>query len=99
MTFHCVSVQVTFHYVSVHYGSVDGYYTEWSSWNDCFLKCRGGTQDCNRTCIWPLYGGPITRGLIISLSCKDRNCPGTESLLDLKLNLCFSTLLVFRIEL
>ena len=44
---------------------VDGVWEQWSEWAECSVSCGGGSQDRNRDCTGPFYGG--------------LECPGNDS--------------------
>ncbi|XP_013395220.1 A disintegrin and metalloproteinase with thrombospondin motifs adt-1-like, partial [Lingula anatina] len=55
---------------------VDGYLTQWLEWTECSVTCGGGSQERNRTCVEPQYGGQSCHGeLHENRSCNIRNCP------------------------
>ena len=66
---------------------VDGYYEDWSAWGECSVTCGGGSQERNRTCVMPKYGGQdCQEAATESQACNGHNCPGrtrrrSESLL------------------
>lgn len=58
--------------------SVDGNWTDWSSWNECSVTCGRGLKDRERTCSNPLpqYGGtPCAGNATTSEKCNDDPCP------------------------
>ena len=57
--------------------SVDGFWMEWSEWNECTRTCGGGTQEKNRTCFGPYFGGlPCDGDEIKTQACNTQPCPG-----------------------
>ena len=56
---------------------VDGYYKDWSSWEQCSVTCGGGQQTRHRECVEPLYGGEACQGPATqSRDCNQDACPG-----------------------
>ena len=49
----------------------------WSEWNECTRTCGGGTQEKNRTCFGPYFGGlPCDGDEIKTQACNTQPCPG-----------------------
>lgn len=49
----------------------------WSDWTECSLSCGGGSQEKNRTCFGPYFGGLQCEGNETEVqSCNDQPCPG-----------------------
>lgn len=63
--------------------SVDGMWTNWSTFSTCSSTCMGGTQTRTRTCTnpAPMFGGmPCTGVASETQSCNDMvNCPGEKT--------------------
>lgn len=56
---------------------VDGIWGEWSLWEECSLTCGNGTQNRNRTCIGPFFGGAECDGdTNENRLCNGFFCPG-----------------------
>ena len=55
---------------------VDGYWTEWSDWNDCSKSCGNGLHTRTRQCIPPKYGGADCTGSATETAqCNTHPCP------------------------
>ncbi|KAK7491979.1 hypothetical protein BaRGS_00016825 [Batillaria attramentaria] len=55
---------------------VDGFYGDWSDWGACSVTCGGGSQERNRTCTPPKYGGQDCQGPDHDTqTCNTHNCP------------------------
>lgn len=56
---------------------VDGRWLSWSSWGSCSKTCGGGSQQRQRMCEGPYFGGepcPGERGEL--RRCNEKRCPG-----------------------
>lgn len=59
---------------------VNGYWSQWSTWESCSVTCGGGNQSRDRTCTEPApqYGGDYCNGNSTSVkSCSEMPCPST----------------------
>ncbi|XP_076098251.1 SCO-spondin-like [Mytilus galloprovincialis] len=58
-----------------HHCPVDGYWLEWSEWDECSESCGDGEQTRNRTCMEPLYGGkPCDGNINETKHCYIKSC-------------------------
>lgn len=58
---------------------MDGNFTEWGNWSNCFLPCGNGTRYRVRSCTNPppAHGGRNCSGPINETqSCNNHSCPG-----------------------
>ncbi|KAM9723597.1 adhesion G protein-coupled receptor B1 isoform 3-T3 [Menidia menidia] len=55
---------------------VDGKWQPWSLWSGCSKTCGGGTQQRNRVCYGPFFGGQPCPGEREEVrSCNEKRCP------------------------
>ncbi|KAJ8306418.1 hypothetical protein KUTeg_016963 [Tegillarca granosa] len=55
---------------------VDGYWSDWSEWQECSHSCGRGSKLRNRTCIGPYYNGKECIGAYNETSyCNPSKCP------------------------
>lgn len=61
--------------------SVNGNWTEWSSWNECSVTCGGGMKVRERNCSNPIpqYGGESCFGNYSNTElCNEYPCPSKK---------------------
>uniref|UniRef100_A0A7N6A631 Adhesion G protein-coupled receptor B1a n=1 Tax=Anabas testudineus TaxID=64144 RepID=A0A7N6A631_ANATE len=55
---------------------VDGKWQPWSLWSGCSKTCGGGTQQRNRICYGPFFGGQLCPGERAEVhGCNEKRCP------------------------
>ncbi|KAL6108681.1 adgrb1 [Pungitius sinensis] len=55
---------------------VEGKWQPWSLWSGCSKTCGGGSQQRNRICYGPFFGGPACPGERDEVrSCNEKRCP------------------------
>uniref|UniRef100_A0A3B1JR20 Uncharacterized protein n=1 Tax=Astyanax mexicanus TaxID=7994 RepID=A0A3B1JR20_ASTMX len=60
---------------------VDGRWLSWSSWGSCSKTCGGGSQQRQRVCEGPFFGGEPCVGDKAELRrCNEKRCPGTKQI-------------------
>ncbi|KPP75759.1 hypothetical protein Z043_104971, partial [Scleropages formosus] len=62
---------------------VDGKWQPWSSWGSCTKTCGGGSQQRQRTCYGPFYGGQQCPGDREEVRrCNEKRCPEPHEICD-----------------
>ncbi|TRY86371.1 hypothetical protein DNTS_012145 [Danionella cerebrum] len=62
---------------------VDGQWQLWSSWSSCTKTCGGGSQQRQRLCYGPLFGGEPCPGDREEVrSCNEKRCPEPHEICD-----------------
>lgn len=57
---------------------MDGRWFSWSSWGSCTKTCGGGSQQRQRVCEGPFFGGEHCIGDKTDIRrCNEKRCPGT----------------------
>ncbi|XP_062847343.1 adhesion G protein-coupled receptor B1 [Trichomycterus rosablanca] len=62
---------------------VDGRWQQWSSWTSCTKTCGGGSQQRQRMCYGPFFGGELCPGDREEVrSCNEKRCPEPHEICD-----------------
>ncbi|KAI4895283.1 hypothetical protein NFI96_000261 [Prochilodus magdalenae] len=62
---------------------VDGRWQQWSSWSSCTKTCGGGSQQRQRVCYGPFYGGEPCPGDREEVRrCNEKRCPEPHEICD-----------------
>lgn len=74
--------------------AVDGKWQAWSLWGGCTKTCGGGSQQRQRVCYGPFFGGEQCPGDREEVRpCNEKRCPGKSHVLVLSdsLSVCASS--------